>query len=61
MSRRGFLKTTLGVTAGATAMTMLGSGVMTALTGSAQAAPAPVGGIGFTSIPANLFTNASDA
>jgi secreted PhoX family phosphatase len=54
ISRRGFLKTSLGVTAGTTAAAVLGTSVVDALTNPAQAAPAPSGGIGFTSVPANV-------
>ena len=49
MTRRGFLKTSLG----ATALATLGSSVIDGLTNYAQAAPAPMGGIGFASVPAN--------
>lgn len=59
-SRREFLRTSLGATAGAAAIGMLGSGVMTTLTGPAQANQAPVGSIGFTPLPPNLFTNETD-
>ena len=52
LSRRGFLKSSLGASAGATAAAVLGTGVMDGLTNCAQAAP--IGGaIGFTSVPAN--------
>ncbi|MDP2267347.1 MAG: PhoX family phosphatase [Thiobacillus sp.] len=62
LSRRGFLKTSLGTTAGLGAMSMmggavLGSAVMDGLTNFAQAAaPAsvPSAGIGFTPVPANI-------
>lgn len=53
MTRRGFLKTSLGATAGATALATLGSGVVEGLTNYAHAAPPPLGGIGFSSVPAN--------
>lgn len=58
LSRRGFLKTSLGATAGATAAAMLGTGVVDGLTNFAEAAgmsPSPLGGIGFTSVPANVI------
>ncbi len=54
MDRRGFLRTSLGIGAGATAMTVLGSAVLDALTSSAQAAPSPSGPIGFTSVAPNV-------
>lgn len=54
MTRRGFLKTSLGATAGATALATLGSSVVDSLTNYAQAAPSPLGGIGFSSVPANV-------
>lgn len=60
LSRRGFLKTSLGTTAGLGAMSMmggavLGSAVVDGLTNFAQAAaPAPSAGIGFTPVPANI-------
>jgi hypothetical protein len=57
LSRRGFLQASLGATAGATAVAMLGTSVVDGLTNQALAAPPPAGGIGFTSIPANLFKN----
>jgi secreted PhoX family phosphatase len=50
LTRRGFLKST----AGATALGIIGSGVVDAATNYAQAAPSPIGGIGFTPVPANL-------
>ncbi len=54
LDRRAFLKTSLGATAGATALATLGSAVMDGLSNYAQAAPAPLGGIGFSSVPANV-------
>jgi secreted PhoX family phosphatase len=54
LTRRGFLKTSLGATAGATALATLGSSVVDGLTNYAQAAPAPLGGIGFAAVPANV-------
>jgi uncharacterized protein len=50
LTRRGFLKTT----AGATALGIVGSGLVDATTNYANAAPSPIGGIGFTPVPANL-------
>ena len=55
LSRRGFLKTSVGATAGATAVAVLGSTVVDGLTNYAKAAPAPRGGIGFDSVPANVI------
>ncbi len=49
LSRRDFLKTSLG----AGALATLGSGVVDGLTNYAEAAPPPLGGIGFASVPAN--------
>ena len=60
VSRRGFLKTSLGTTAGLGAMGLLGGGVLSGalldgLTNIAQADGAtPSAGIGFTSVPPNL-------
>ena len=53
LSRRGFLKSSLGVTAGATAVAVLGSNIVDGLTNYANAAPTPLNGIGFTPVPAN--------
>lgn len=50
LTRRGFLKASLG----ATAATALGGGIVDGMTHSAQAAPPPRGGIGFSSVPANV-------
>ena len=50
LTRRGFLKTT----AGATALGIVGSGLVDATTNYAKAAPSPIGGIGFTPVPANV-------
>ncbi len=50
LSRRGFLKGSLGATAAA----VLGSNVLDGMTHYAEAAPAPLGGIGFASVPANV-------
>ncbi len=55
LSRRSFLKTSLG----ATSLAVLGTGMLGGLTSHAGAAPAPTGGIGFTSVPANLYLNAA--
>jgi secreted PhoX family phosphatase len=54
LSRRGFLKGSLGATVGATAMAVLGGGVVDSLTNYAKAAPSPLGGIGFAPVPANV-------
>jgi hypothetical protein len=54
VSRRGFLKSSAGLSAGATAAAVLGSGVIDSLTNFATAAPAPLGGIGFTAVAANV-------
>jgi uncharacterized protein len=51
ISRRDFLKTT----AGASALAVLGTGVVDGMTNYAEATPAPVGSIGFTSVPANII------
>lgn len=53
LTRRGFLKTSLGATAGATALATLGAGVVDGMTNYAKAAPPPTGSIGFTPVPAN--------
>ncbi len=55
LSRRGFLKTSLGATAGATALATLGSSVVEGMTNYAEAAPPPLGPIGFTPVPANTL------
>jgi hypothetical protein len=60
LSRRGFLKTSVGATAGASALAMMGTNVLDGIGNYALAAPSPVGGIGFQSIPANLFTVPTD-
>jgi secreted PhoX family phosphatase len=60
VSRRGFLKSTVGATAGVTAASVLGTAVVDGLTNHASAAPAPLGTIGFTSVPANLYLSAAD-
>jgi len=60
LSRRGFLKGSVGATAGATAMAVLGSSVVDGLTNYAEAAPPPLGAIGFTSVPVNKFVSAAD-
>jgi secreted PhoX family phosphatase len=54
LSRRDFLKTSAGATAGAAALATLGTGVVDGLTNYAHADPAPLGGIGFSSVPANV-------
>ncbi|MDY0014421.1 MAG: PhoX family phosphatase [Rhodocyclaceae bacterium] len=54
-SRRGFLKSSVGATAGATAMAVLGGAVVDGLTNHAQAAPTPLGGIGFSAVPPNVL------
>jgi hypothetical protein len=55
LSRRNFLKSSLGATAGATAMAVLGSTVVDGLTNFAKAAPAPAGGIDFEAVPPNVI------
>jgi secreted PhoX family phosphatase len=60
LSRRGFLKGSAGASAGATAVAVLGSSVVDGLTNYAEAAPAPVGAIGFTSVPAKKFVAPAD-
>jgi secreted PhoX family phosphatase len=54
LSRRGFLKGSAGAAAGASAVAVLGSGVVEGLTNLAEAAPAPSGAIGFTSVAPNV-------
>lgn len=54
LSRRGFLKGSLGATVGATAMAVLSGSVVDGLTNYAKAAPSPLGGIGFAPVPANV-------
>jgi uncharacterized protein len=57
LSRRGFLKGSAGATAGATAMAVLGCGMVDGMTNFVKAAgqsPSPLGGIGFISVPANV-------
>ena len=54
LSRRGFLRASLGASAGATAMAVLGTGVVDGMTNFAKAAPSPLGGIGFSAVPANV-------
>ena len=61
LTRRDFLKTSAGATAGAAALATLGSGVVDGLTNYAHADPAPLGGIGFTSVPANTAPGMTDA
>lgn len=56
ISRRSFLQGSLG----ATAMAVLGTGVVDGMTNYAKAAPAPLGGIGFSALPPNLFMSAAD-
>lgn len=56
LGRRGFLKTSLG----ATAVAVLGTSILDTLTNVAHAAPSPVGGIGFTSVPANVAATFTD-
>jgi uncharacterized protein len=61
VSRRGFLATSMGVTAAVT----IGGTVLDALTNPAEAAvggpsPSPAGGIGFTSVPPNLAATFTD-
>ena len=53
-SRRGFLKGSVATTASVSAATVFGGTVLDAFTRYATAAPAPLGGIGFTSVPANV-------
>ena len=55
LTRRGFLKTSLGATAGATALATLRAGVIDGMTNYAKAAPPPTGSIGFTPVPANTI------
>jgi hypothetical protein len=55
LSRRGFLKSSAATTAGIAAAGALGGSLLDALLSPAQAAPAPVGGIGFASVPANVL------
>jgi secreted PhoX family phosphatase len=54
LTRRGFLKGSLGATAGATAAAVLGSSIVDGVTNFAEAAPPPSGSIGFTSVPPNV-------
>ena len=54
VSRRGFLKHSAATTAGLTAAGVFGGSLLDAVFNPALAAPAPVGGIGFTSVPANI-------
>jgi TAT (twin-arginine translocation) pathway signal sequence. len=54
LNRRGFLKSTLSATAGATAAAVLGTNIVDGIVNQAHAAPPPVGGIGFTSVPPTL-------
>ena len=54
LTRRGFLRGSLGATAGLTATAVLGCAVVDGMTNYAKAAPAPAGGIGFTSVPPNV-------
>ena len=54
LSRRDFLKSSLGATAGAGAVAVLGANVVDGMINFANAAPAPVGGIGFTSVLPNI-------
>lgn len=60
LTRRGFLKSSVGATAGVTAASVLGTAVIDGLTNMANAAPAPIGSIGFGSVPANLYLSAAD-
>ncbi len=53
LTRRDFLKTSAGATVGAATLATLGSTLVDGLTRYAHAAPPPLGGIGFTSVPAN--------
>lgn len=54
LSRRGFLKNSLGATAGIGVVAALGANVVDGMINFAKAAPAPVGGIGFTSVLPNI-------
>ncbi len=54
LTRRGFLRGSLGATAGVTASALFGCAVVDGLTNHANATPAPAGGIGFTSVPPNV-------
>lgn len=58
MSRRDFLASSLGATA---TVAVLGSAVVDGLTHGAEAAPKPLGQIGFTSVPPNLAATFTDA
>ncbi len=60
LSRRCFLRNSAGATAGVTALAVLGTNVLDGLGNLANAAPAPIGGIGFTSIPPNLYLSPTD-
>jgi secreted PhoX family phosphatase len=60
LNRRGFLKTSFTAAAGAAAMTVLGTGLADASAASVPAAPPPAGGIGFASVPPNLYLNPGD-
>lgn len=55
LTRRDFLKTSAGATVGAATLATLGSTVVDGLSNYAEAAPAPLGGIGFTAVPANVI------
>jgi len=55
ISRRGFLKTSAGVTAGATAMAVLGTSVVDGLTNIAEASHYNGLNIGFTPVMANIL------
>ncbi|MCC6208769.1 MAG: PhoX family phosphatase [Gammaproteobacteria bacterium] len=54
VNRRGFLKTSLGATAGAGAAAVLGANVVDSMVNFAEAAPVHMGRIGFASVPANI-------
>jgi hypothetical protein len=56
ISRRDFLKTS----AGATAAAVIGGTVVDGMTNVAEAAPLPPDSIGFTAVPANLYTNGAN-
>jgi secreted PhoX family phosphatase len=60
LSRRAFLQRSLGITAGALGGSLFGSSLFDGLVRRAYAAPAPVNGIGFDSVPANLYLSPGD-
>jgi hypothetical protein len=66
VSRRGFLKSSVGATLGAAAAAVTGGGLIDAMTNPAQAnslagaSPSPAGGIGFAALRPNKFLQAAD-